>query len=157
MLRAMETVSRPVLVGIILIAAWMLTRVTGFVIRRIVRVALLGQADRATVDHQRAALHLHLAVKAAVHAVVLEHVGQVIGFQQVVDADDFDVVEVLNGSAEHHAPDTAEAVDSNLDCHVCLQGGNFAAIVFGSLAGYECYRNSGNLVTQSGRLHRLFW
>lgn len=43
MLRAMETVSRPVLVGIILIAAWMLTRVTGFVIRRIVR----RLADRA--------------------------------------------------------------------------------------------------------------
>ncbi len=43
MLRAMETFSRPVLVGIILIAAWMLTRVTGFVIRRIVR----RLADRA--------------------------------------------------------------------------------------------------------------
>jgi len=43
MLRAMETVSRPVVVAIILISAWMLTRVTGFVIRRIVR----RLADRA--------------------------------------------------------------------------------------------------------------
>ena len=43
MLRAMETVSRPVVVAIIVVAAWMLTRVTGFVIRRIVR----RLADRA--------------------------------------------------------------------------------------------------------------
>ncbi|MNF01406.1 hypothetical protein D3C80_2003910 [compost metagenome] len=55
------------------------------------------------------------------HAVVLEHVGQVVGLQQVVDAHDFDVAaKVLHGCAEHHAADAAEPVDTNLDGHSCL-------------------------------------
>ena len=59
-----------------------------------------------------------LALEAAVHAVVLQHVGQVVGLQQVVDADDLDVVsEVLHRSAEHHAADAAEAVDADADGH----------------------------------------
>ena len=51
------------------------------------------------------------------HAVVLEHVRQVVGLQQVVDANDFDVAEVLNSRAQHVAADAAEAVDTNLDRH----------------------------------------
>lgn len=43
MLRAMETVPRPILVAAIIITAWMLTRLTGLVIRRVVR----RLADRA--------------------------------------------------------------------------------------------------------------
>jgi hypothetical protein len=88
------------------------------------RVALVGQADAAAVDHQRAAVHRDVALEPAVHAVVLEHVGQVVRLQQVVDADDLDVVlEVLRRGAEHHAPDAAEAVDAYLDCHVCALHG----------------------------------
>jgi hypothetical protein len=58
-----------------------------------------------------------IALEAAVHAVVLEHVGEVVGLEQVVDADDLDAGEVLHGGTEHHAPDAAEAVDANLDGH----------------------------------------
>ena len=36
----------------------------------------------------------------------------------IVDADHFNVLEVLNRSAKHVAPDTAEAVDTNLDRHL---------------------------------------
>jgi hypothetical protein len=52
-----------------------------------------------------------------VHAVVLEHVGQVVGLEQVVDRDHLDVLEVRDGGTEHHAPDAAEAVDADLDGH----------------------------------------
>jgi len=83
-------------------------------------VALLRQADGLAVDDQVGALHRDLALETAVHAVVLEHVGQVVGLEQVVDAHDFDVAEVLHGSAEHHAADAAEAVDTDLDRHICL-------------------------------------
>jgi hypothetical protein len=55
------------------------------------RVALLRQADLLAVDDERVAVHRHVALEAAVHAVVLQHVGQVVGLEQVVDADDFDV------------------------------------------------------------------
>ncbi len=61
-----------------------------------------------------------VAVEAAVHRVVLEHVGQVVGLEQVVDGDHFNVLEVGHGGTEHHAPDAAEAVDADLDGHVYL-------------------------------------
>ena len=51
------------------------------------------------------------------HAVVLQHVGQVIGFEQVIDADDLDVVEVLHRCTQHHAADAAKSVDADFDGH----------------------------------------
>src|SRR5690606_17235936 len=50
--------------------------------------------------------------EAAVHAVVLEHVGQALGLQQVVDGNDLDVREVLDRAAQHVAADAAESVDT---------------------------------------------
>ena len=69
------------------------------------------------VDDERVAVDCDVALEAAVHRVVLQHVGQVVGLEQVVDGDDLDVVEVLHGGTEHHAPDAAEAVDANSDGH----------------------------------------
>src|SRR5690606_41083685 len=64
------------------------------------------------------------ALEAAVHGVVLQHVGQVVRVQQVVDGDDLDVVaEVLHRRTQHVAPDAAETVDTNLDRHVTLLQG----------------------------------
>jgi hypothetical protein len=82
------------------------------------RVLDRGQADLLAVDDQRAALDLDVAAEAAVHRVVLQHVGQVVGLEEVVDRDDLDLGEVLRDSAEHHAADAAETVDANLDSHV---------------------------------------
>ena len=56
-------------------------------------------------------------VERAVDGVVLEHVREVVRIEEVVDADDLDVAEVLNRRAENHAADTAEAVDTDLDSH----------------------------------------
>jgi len=53
-----------------------------------------------------------------VHAVVLQHVGEVFRLEQVVDADDFDVLEILDRRAEHHAADAPESIDANLDSHI---------------------------------------
>ena len=36
---------------------------------------------------------------------------------EVVGINDLDVLEVLDGGTEHHAPDAAEAVDADLDGH----------------------------------------
>ena len=80
-------------------------------------VALLGQANLLAVDDQGVAVDRNLAFEAAMHAVVLEHVGQVVGFEQVVDANHFDVLEVLCGGTEHHATDAAKAVDTDFDGH----------------------------------------
>jgi hypothetical protein len=83
------------------------------------RVALLREADPLAVDDQRVAVDRDLALEAAVHRVVLQHVRQVVGLEQVVDGDDLDVVlEVLDGGAQHVATDAAEAVDTEFDSHV---------------------------------------
>ena len=81
------------------------------------RIPLLGEANGFSIHHQRAILDRHVTLEASVHAVVLQHVGQVIGFEQVVDAHDFDVRKILHRSAKHHAPDAPEAVDTYFDSH----------------------------------------
>jgi hypothetical protein len=84
-------------------------------------IALLGQTDLVAVDDQMVAVHRNLALEAPMHRVVLKHVGQVIGLQQVVDGDDLDVAaEVLHRRAQHVAADAAEAIDANLDRHAAL-------------------------------------
>src|SRR5690606_38700350 len=91
------------------------------------RVALLGQADAVAVDDQEVAIDGHVGVEAAVHGVVAQHVGQVVRLEQVVDADDLDVLaEVEDGRAEHVAADAAEAIDAYLDRHAGGSRGNEA-------------------------------
>lgn len=83
------------------------------------RIAFLGQADLVAVDDQRVAVDRHIGLEAAMHRVVLQHVGEVIGLEQVIDGHDLDVIgEVLHRRAQHVAADATESVDANLDCHV---------------------------------------
>jgi hypothetical protein len=72
------------------------------------------------IDDQVAAFDGDVALEVAVHRVVLQHVGQVVGLQQVVDADDLDVRELgfLGDSAKHHAADATETVDTDFDSHL---------------------------------------
>ena len=80
---------------------------------------LLGrETDLLAVNDEIRALDGDLVLEDAVDGVVLEHIREVIGIEEVVDADDLDVVrEVLYRSAEDHATNAAEAVDTNLDSH----------------------------------------
>jgi len=83
-------------------------------------IFLLREADLLAVHHEGVALHTDRALEAAVHAVVLQHIGQVLGLQQVVDGNDFDVREVLDCRAQHVASNAAKAVDADLDSHMPL-------------------------------------
>jgi hypothetical protein len=64
------------------------------------RIAFLRQADALAIDHQRVAVHRDVALEAAMHRVVLQHVREVVGLEQVIDADDFDVAEILQCRAQ---------------------------------------------------------
>ena len=69
------------------------------------------------VDDQSAVLGGNLAGELAVHAVVLQHVGHVLGVHEgVVQADDLNVV-VSESGAEHEAADAAETIDTDLGFH----------------------------------------
>ena len=91
---------------------------TDFVPLQVGGIALLGQADGLAIDDDVTAFDLDIALEAAVHAVVLQHVGEVVGLEQVVDRHHFDVGEVLDGAAQHVAANAAEAVDTDFDGHV---------------------------------------
>ena len=80
-------------------------------------VTLSRQANFLAVNHHIAAVNRDVAIEAAVYGVVLQHVSQVFGVEQVVDGDDLDVFEVFRDSAEHHSSDAAETVDADFNCH----------------------------------------
>jgi hypothetical protein len=88
-------------------------------------VALGAKADAPAVDQQVVAVDGHGAGEIAVHRVVLEHVGEVVGFEQVVDGDHLEVCKLLftGDGAEGHAPDAAEAVDGYPDGHDAVSCG----------------------------------
>ena len=58
------------------------------------------------------------ALKLAVHGVILEHVSHVIGSDQVIDADDFDIL-VVEAGTENETSDAAKTVDTNFDHSRC--------------------------------------
>jgi hypothetical protein len=91
-----------------------------FIPLQVARVFLLREANLLAIDHERIALDANGALEAAVHTVVLQHIGQILRLQQIVDGNDFDVREVLEGGAQYVASDAAKAVDAYLDSHMLL-------------------------------------
>ncbi len=86
------------------------------------RVALGAEADAAAVNAQVFAVDRDFAGKRAVHRVVLEQIGEIVGVEQVVDRDHLEAGEfrLLGDGAKGHAPDPAEAVDCHPYRHGCL-------------------------------------
>ena len=50
------------------------------------------------------------------HGVILQHVSQVIGGAQIVDADDLDLG-MIDAGAEDHTANAAKSIDTNFDAH----------------------------------------
>jgi len=68
--------------------------------------------DAVAIDDDVVALHVHGAVEAAVHRVVLELVRHVLGVRARVDGHEL-ALGVLHGDPGHEAADAAEAVDAD--------------------------------------------
>ena len=91
---------------------------TDFVPLQFGRILDGGQTDFLAVDDQIVAFDGNLAFEAAMHGVERQHVGDIVRFEQIVDANNLNVVlEVLNSCAEDHSPDTTKTVDAYFDCH----------------------------------------
>ena len=76
------------------------------------------QADLVAIDDEIVPLDLDVFVKTAVHRVILQHVSQIIRIEEVVDADDLNVAEALDCSAENHTADAAKTIDAYFDGHL---------------------------------------
>ncbi|MPN08061.1 hypothetical protein SDC9_155337 [bioreactor metagenome] len=84
------------------------------------RVTFGAEPDAPAIDQQVLAIDDDLAAEAAMHRVVFEQIGEVVGVEQVVDADHLETGKLvfLGDGAQGHASDTAEAVD----CHPYWHG-----------------------------------
>jgi hypothetical protein len=72
--------------------------------------------ERVAIDGDGVAGGADVRLQVAHDRVVLEQVGERAGICQVIDRDDVDVV-VVHDDAHDVAPDSAEAVDADLDRH----------------------------------------
>ena len=80
------------------------------------RVLHGGEADFVAVDDEVGAFDFHISFELPVNGVVGEHVSEILGVEEVVDADDLDVfAEIFDGRAEDHASDASEAIDANFN------------------------------------------
>ena len=82
------------------------------------RITLGSQADLLAVNNQVVTVNCDITVEVTVDRVVLQHVGQIVRLQQVVDTNHFDILEVFRNSTERHTTDTAKPVDTDFNCHV---------------------------------------
>ena len=80
-------------------------------------VALSRDRDLLAVHHDGVLGVADLSLAAAMHGIILQHVSQVVGGAQIVDAYDLDLG-VIQAGAEHHTADTAKAIDANFNAHV---------------------------------------
>ena len=99
--------------------AWMCLRAFSSVRKRPVDSTTISAPTSFHFRLAGSILYGHLVVEAAVNGVILQHVGQILGIQQVVDTYDLNVIgKFVDCSAEYHAADTAETIDTNFNfCH----------------------------------------
>ncbi len=82
------------------------------------RILFRGEADLLAVDDHVVAVDLDVMLEDSVDGVVFQHVREIIRIEKVVDSDNFDVLgEVFHCSAENHASDSSESVDSYFNSH----------------------------------------
>ncbi len=82
------------------------------------RILLSREADLLAINDHGRTFDLDVVLERSVNGIELQHVREIIWIEKIVDANDFDVRrEVFNRRAENHPPNTAETINTNLDCH----------------------------------------
>jgi hypothetical protein len=82
-------------------------------------VRLGGRADFLPVDNENTILDRNVALEASVNGVVLQHVGEVVDVEQIVDRHNLNVFALCCGT-ENHASNATETVNANLDHLDCF-------------------------------------
>src|SRR5436190_1931357 len=88
--------------------------------RQLGRIAFGDDLDAVAVHHEAVAVHLDGARELAMGGVVFQEMGVRRGVAEVVDGDELQalLLATLVMGAQHHAPNTAESIDRNLDRHL---------------------------------------
>jgi hypothetical protein len=77
------------------------------------RILLSEDLDLLAVDDKIVALSVDLATELTVDGVILEHVSEIIGIEEVVDTYNLDLTcEILISCTENHTADTAKSVNT---------------------------------------------
>src|SRR6185437_6801361 len=81
------------------------------------RIFFRKHAEAAAVHANAVGAGADIVAQVAQDGIVLQQVGQGFGIGKVVDRHKFDV-SVIEGGAQHVAPDAPESVDPYFDCHI---------------------------------------
>jgi hypothetical protein len=77
------------------------------------RILLCEDLDLLAIDDKIVALSLDIATEMSVDGVVLEHVSEIVGVEEVVDTYNLDLTsEILISCTENHTADTAKSVNT---------------------------------------------
>ena len=79
-----------------------------FIPFQVSRIFFCGNADRFAVNDQLAVFNFNGTFELAVHGIITQHISHVFNINQVIDADDFNIVSFLS-STENQAADTAKS------------------------------------------------
>jgi hypothetical protein len=83
-------------------------------------ILLAEDLNLVAVYDEVVAFHFDIVVESAVYGIVLKHISEIIGIEEVIDTYYHDVLaKVLHSSAENHTTDTAKTVNTKSD-HNCL-------------------------------------
>lgn len=87
------------------------------------RIAFRREADGFAVYDKIGAVNRDIAAEVSMHRVVLQHVGEIIRIEQIVDRHNLNVVKLgfVGGRAEHHAPNPSKTVNCYPNRHVILR------------------------------------
>ena len=84
-------------------------------------ILLAEDLNLVAVYDEVVAFHFDIVVEVAVYGVVLEHVSEIVGIEEVIDTYHNDVLrKVLHSSAENHTTDTAKTVNTKSDHNLFL-------------------------------------
>ena len=84
--------------------------------RQIGRVAFSKNGDIPPVDNDTILTCGNGPGKLAVHRIVLQHVGQIIGGAQIIDPHDLNFG-MVQAAAQHHTANTSKSIDTNFNAH----------------------------------------
>ena len=90
-----------------------------FIPFQVSRIFFCGNADRFAVNDQLAVFNFNGTFELAVHGIITQHISHVFNINQVIDADDFNIVSFLS-STENQAADTAKSVNTDANCHIII-------------------------------------
>ena len=86
---------------------------------QISRVLFCSNADSFAVYNQFTVFNFNSTVETTVHCVIFQHISHIFNIDQIVNANDFNIISCLS-SAENQTANTTESINTNANNHIII-------------------------------------